>query len=385
MPGDASPKLVLYGSHASYYTAKTRSYLRKKGVAFIERLPSHPRFRDTVRPQAGSKRIPIIEDADGTIVQDTTAIVDHLEALHPDPPAFPPGPAQRLAAYLLDLFFSENSKVAWHYRWNFMETNAHFVRTEFGRSFSPQGSDEEVDRYGGLIADRMSSYGPVFGITPELFPVLETIYLEWLDTLEEHFRMSPYLFGGLPSIADFALMGPMFGHLGRDPHPLHIMQRRAPRVFRWVEHMNTPEIASPEFSEHPQAYLGNDETPPAVLAMLRRYCEDWTALYEAGATLFAEWASINRSLPPGSVISPTDMDQPTAGVAKISLRGQLIELSVPLHPLWMLQRILDWLEGLGPEDRARADALARDCGATRLLSLRPARRLTRVRNRLAVA
>ena len=31
---------VLYGSYASYYTAKTRSLLRKKGIPFVERLPS---------------------------------------------------------------------------------------------------------------------------------------------------------------------------------------------------------------------------------------------------------------------------------------------------------------------------------------------------------
>jgi glutathione S-transferase len=376
--------VVLYGSYASYYTAKTRSYLRKKGIAFIERPPSHPRFRSVIRPGAESRRIPIIEDADGRIVQDTTEIVDHLERLYPDPPAFPPGPAQRLAAYLLDLFFSENSKVAWHYRWNFMEDNAHFVRTEFGRSFTPRGSDEEVDRYGGIIADRMSGYGAAFGITPDLFPVLETLYVEWLDTLEQHFRELPYLFGGTPSIADFALMGPMFAHLGRDPHPLHLMQTRAPRVFRWIEHMNTPEIVTPEFWDQAPTYLDHDEIPPAVMTMLRRYCADWSGLYAASAGLFAQWVADHAQTPSGAIISDADHDQPFLGPVEMRLRGRPIRLNAPLHPLWMLQRILDWREGLSPEDRAKADHLADQCGAGDLLSLRPARRLTRVRNRLAV-
>ena len=43
----------LYGSHASYATAKTRAYLRKKGIPFVERLPAHPRFRSHVRPSSG--------------------------------------------------------------------------------------------------------------------------------------------------------------------------------------------------------------------------------------------------------------------------------------------------------------------------------------------
>ena len=40
---------TLYGSYASYYTAKSRSYLRKKGIPFVERLPSDPVFREKVR------------------------------------------------------------------------------------------------------------------------------------------------------------------------------------------------------------------------------------------------------------------------------------------------------------------------------------------------
>ena len=41
---------TLYGSYASYYTAKSRSHLRKKGIPFVERLPSENRFREHVRP-----------------------------------------------------------------------------------------------------------------------------------------------------------------------------------------------------------------------------------------------------------------------------------------------------------------------------------------------
>ena len=49
---------ILFGAYASYYTAKVRVYLRKKGIPFVERLPSDPVFRDTVRPASGTHRIP---------------------------------------------------------------------------------------------------------------------------------------------------------------------------------------------------------------------------------------------------------------------------------------------------------------------------------------
>ena len=69
---------VLYGSYASYYTAKSRSYLRKKGVPFVERLPSDPLFRSKVRPTSGSHRIPQLLTPKGEVFQDTVVIQDHL-------------------------------------------------------------------------------------------------------------------------------------------------------------------------------------------------------------------------------------------------------------------------------------------------------------------
>lgn len=49
---------TLYGSHVSYATAKSRSYLRKKGIPFVERVPGVPRFREAVRKTSQNHRIP---------------------------------------------------------------------------------------------------------------------------------------------------------------------------------------------------------------------------------------------------------------------------------------------------------------------------------------
>ena len=111
MPTD--PPYVLYGSHASYATAKSRSYLRKKGIPFIERLPSSPRFREYVRPKSENHRIPQLEASDGTVIQDSVAIYDYLEERFPEPPAYPPGPRQQLVTRLFEVLLdSELGRVA---------------------------------------------------------------------------------------------------------------------------------------------------------------------------------------------------------------------------------------------------------------------------------
>ena len=100
----------------------------------------------------------------------------------------------------------------------------------------------------------MESKRSGMGASEEALPVFESFYLDALEVLENHFVTTPYLFGGMPSVADFALMGPLFGHLARDPEPARIMKQLAPRVFRWTEAMNTPHIQSPEFADFEMAF-----------------------------------------------------------------------------------------------------------------------------------
>jgi len=56
---------TLYGAYASYYTAKVRSYLRKKAIPFVERLPSDPMFRSQCSTRLGQSPDSAIADADG--------------------------------------------------------------------------------------------------------------------------------------------------------------------------------------------------------------------------------------------------------------------------------------------------------------------------------
>ena len=62
-------------------------------------------------------------------------------------------------------------------------------------------------------------------------------------------------------------IAPLYGHLGRDPAPLNLMQTHAVRLFRWVERMNRPEPDVGEFKKlvalknEELDYLPNDEVP----------------------------------------------------------------------------------------------------------------------------
>ena len=376
---------VLYGSHASYATAKSRSYLRKKGIPFVERLPASSRFREYVRPESESHRIPQLEAPDGTVVQDTTAIFDYLEPRFPEPPGYPPGARQQLIARMLEILLElQLGRVAWHYRWNYMDGNYRFVGREFGRSFRPQGSDEELDHYGSVIAERMEGKRAGLGDSAALRPVLEAIYEEALDILEAHFTHYPYFFGGLPSIADHVLMGSLFGHLARDPVPSNIMKLRAPRVFRWTEHMNTPEIQSPEFADTATAYLPEDEVPETMLALLRFCLADSAAVLCQSADIYNEWVSARADSPAGTLVSSKGFDEPIVGSFESMLRGVPVPQGAGVYPLWVLQRGLEWFASLEDAPRAACRELFARSGGGELLEIHLARPLTRAGSRMAL-
>ena len=137
----------LYGSAMSFYTGKARSYLRKKGLRFEMRSTSHPGYARVVGV-VGHAYQPILETAEGEVVQDTTEIIDFVESRHSLPAMYPTTPVQRLVALLLELFGDEGLvKPAMHYRWSFPEANDAFLASEFGRGISsteipiPDGDD----------------------------------------------------------------------------------------------------------------------------------------------------------------------------------------------------------------------------------------------------
>ena len=374
---------TLYGSYASYYTAKVRAYLRKKGIPFVERLPSAPRFREFVRPSSGSHRIPQLEMPVGNVIQDSVAIVDHLEPLFPEFPAFPGTPRQRLAVHLMELLGSEGLvRLAWQYRW-FFEGNLHFVKMDFGRSFRPQGNDQELLHYGNVIAERMLSRGNLQN-GPEIRASLEAEYVALLEKLEAHFTHHPYLLGGHPSAADYALMGALHAHMGRDPEPLRVMQNHGPRVFRFMEHMLVPEIQSPEFFDTPVAYPDDDQLPDTFVALLRHLGQRYAAHFEDNARTWAALADERSNDETGEFLTEPG-DQPLMTAAGLrGAEGEARETACNLYHAWVSQRAQRFHAGLSEIEKTACDDFLDRTGLGGLTRITPSRWLERRENRLCL-
>lgn len=355
---DMPDAYILYGLPHSLYTGKIRAYLRKQGIRYVERAPSHPGYRDEVLPQIKRSIIPVLVCPDGTIVQDSVDILDHFEAQGVPVSARPPGPRQLIAAHVLEIYGSVGmTRHAMHYRWSYADRQAAFLQD----AFAGRGDSQTATAAMG----RMASYLPVLGVTAETIPAIEESYERLLDILQAHFAVHPYLFGGRPSLGDYGLLGPLFAHLARDPAPEAIMKARAPKVFRWVERMNAPDADTPEYRDYPDVYLPDDEIAPTLRALLVHAAEE--LFPELTDKLDFLRRHVRELAPaPGDPVAAKP-HQRMIGRVETTFRGAPFESGAAPYTMYLWQRITDDYAAMSDEAKASVRALLADCGLTAFL------------------
>ena len=371
--------LTLFGAPVGLYTGKVRSYLRKQGIPYVERLPSDPVFEREVMPAIKRFINPVIRMADGTLVQDTVDIIDYLERHgHAAFSVYPAGPLQRLVALALDMFGGDGQvRAAMHYRWSYRSYNEGFLRHEFGLSYRAAGQSEEainqqLDGFMGYL----NAYLPKLGITPDSVPAVEAAYADLLAAMDAHLRVQPYLLGGMPTVADFGFIANFFAHLGRDPFPADLMKRTAPSVFRWTERMMTADADTPEFP-HSQFRLSEaDEVPPTIGPVLRLMAQDYLPEVRMGVSFIDDWLAAGGQAAPGMPVGGKPKVR-TLGQGRFQLRGTEVQTLVWPYNLYLLQRITDAFDALPQPEQFRVSAYFSEHGLDGLLTLKAQRRVAR--------
>lgn len=382
-----TPGYTLWGTPHSLFTGKARSYLLKKDVPFTELLASDPRFLGEIVPKVGHMVIPVIETPEGDLIQDTTAIIDHVESRFAEPVLHPAGPVQRVVAQFLDAFGSNYlMPAAMHYRWSYRAEQEAFLRAEFARAVPPQVPYDQRLAMAGALMDRFNGFLPNLGVAAETIPAIEGAYEELLNVLEAHFRLHPYLLGGRPSLADFGMIAPLYAHLARDPVPAKLMRTRAPNVARWTERMNVAQIPDPEFPEA-EGFPEGDALPETLETILRTAFAQWEAGIAADAACFDAWLAGLSDPAPGTIVALNGQRSvhPHVGMVEYPWRNGTMRRASHIHSLWHLARAQDAARALsGAAAQRLADLFARTGGA-KVMATTTSRRMARENNVLVLA
>lgn len=370
--------ITLYGGAFSLWTGRARSYLIKSGIAYREEPHASRHFYDFVLPKAGGRRgIPTIEFPNGDVIRDGVAIVDHFEALNGEAHS-PKAPRQQIVSALLDAVGAEGFlRPCMHYRWNFDQDNIDFLLFQFQAIFIEEDSEQ-------LALERMANIrenvNPHWGVTPESHAFIESHHMGTLKKLNAHFSDHPYFLGSKPCRGDFAMMAPLYGHLGRDPAPLNLMQTHAVRLFRWVERMNRPEPDVGEFKRlvalknEELDYLPDDEVPQTLIDALKHFAIDFVPESQAACDVINEWLDENKDMAAGTEAARF------VGSCHFEVEGVSYDTWAQPFRFYVLKRMQDVYDGLVPADQAEIRTLLDACDMTPLLDMRLTREMGRANN-----
>ena len=348
----------LYGAEISYFTGKVRAYLRWKNLPFEEVLADARVFKEVILPRVGFPVVPVVMTPEDVCLQDSTEIIDALEARHGGPSVYPSTPRQRLAALLLETYGDEWLVIpAMHYRWHH---NRDWVIREFGKTNAPGASPEQQLEAGTRVAERFANAAVLLGAEPHMHAAVEASYEKLLADLSAHFERMPFLLGGRPSMGDFGLIGPLYAHQYRDPKSGEHMRRVAPQVARWVERMVEPVPLA-------GAFLDGDEVPHSLTPVLRRMFTEQLPVLADTSRRVREWMEAH----PGETL-------PRAlGSHAFTLEGQVGKRIVCPYSLWMLQRARDYYASLDAGSRASVDAWLKESGGQAFIEFEDPPRLAR--------
>jgi len=386
----------------SYFSGKTRAYLRYKersgalGPGFEDILATPELLQGLLIARSGTPAVPQLEAPDGTWLQDTSEIIDFCEARHPEANVLPDPasrPRQSLVSYLIELFADEWLVVPsfWE-RWYFSEDGRELSHRGFNEqqwgAVLAAGAPGEARRAAGA-AFFESAFGISHSRTNPQAVYAGLVHLgcdertehAWqasqhrvLTRLESHFARHDYVLGGRPSLADFALLGPLYAHLYRDAVSGFALRVHFPIVAEWVERTNgegalnarrygqklyslgkdgqlVGRVANTDSGE----WLPEDEVPETLLPVLEVFFQEmWPVLRSTtrvlGDFLASEAHTVGDELPGKTFFADPRFGEIQLGEGPLThefaigdVKGR--RMVCPYH-VWMLERLE---KAIGPD------------------------------------
>lgn len=302
---------TFYAAPMSLFSAKVRPALQYKKIEFTEVWPTREVQR-RIREKTGVRFIPVIETDTGEVLQDSPRMLERIEDLRPTPAIFPEDPAVRIVAEVLHDFCDEVLVAqALHWRWSFPEQRA-WIEADWEVVFGSIASK---------LADQMSGYLTMVGITERTRDAAEGWFHDLLDILQAHFAESRYLLGDVITVADYALFAPMFAHFARDPVPARIVRSRAPNVMAWLHEVSAGGPPAP--------WAG----PPAVRETLV------PLLHRIAAGFVPSVLAIGNFVADAIETMPAGEDAPRVlGLIEQDLFGVVEQRIASSYPVWRHQR-----------------------------------------------
>ncbi|HEY9218184.1 MAG TPA: glutathione S-transferase family protein [Phenylobacterium sp.] len=259
----------IFGSEMSPYSVKVRAYFRYKAIPHVwiaRRADSEAEYQRFARLPI----VPTVATPDDEGLQDSTPIIEAVEAKFPEPSIHPQDPDLAFVSALLEEFGDEwGNKLMFHHRW-WAEVDQQASALTLARLSLPHGSEEEVAGRTRMVLQRMTGRGHFVGSSAETAPLIGDYLFELLDLLEPHLAGRRYLLGARPTFADFGL-APQLYETSVDPTGGAALMARGPATLDWCHRMLEPRNDGPV-----EDWEALQPTLAPILAYVGRYFLPWS-------------------------------------------------------------------------------------------------------------
>jgi glutathione S-transferase len=228
----------IHGVEISPYSVKVRSYFRYKGIPH-RWIPRNQDADGEYQKFAKLPLVPLVVTPENEGIQDSTPIIERVEALHPEPSIHPSDPVARFISMLLEEFGDEwGNKWMFHYRWA-REVDQLSCAGRIARSMNPTADEAQFANGVKMVRERMVPRVSFVGSNPQTAQQIEDSFRETIALLEPHLATRAYLFGQRPAFADFALWGQLY-NAWTDPTPGSLIMATTPNLLAWIHRMLWP-------------------------------------------------------------------------------------------------------------------------------------------------
>ncbi|MXW54980.1 MAG: glutathione S-transferase family protein [Gammaproteobacteria bacterium] len=232
---------LIVGAEESPYSVKVRSYFRYKNIPHTWKTRAES--AELFAQHAKLPLIPLVVTPDSTGIQDSTPIIERMEATIPEPSIHPAEPVCRFVSILLEEFGDEwGNKWMFHLRWA-REIDQIGCARRIAAMVNPNADEDQIAKASQSIRERMVGRVWFVGSNETTAPLIEASFQDSLKLLDQHLESRRYLFGDRPSFADFGLWGQIY-NANRDHTPAQIISKTR-NIQAWLDRMLNPISLGP--------------------------------------------------------------------------------------------------------------------------------------------
>lgn len=228
----------IYGAEMSPYSVKVRSYFRYKGIPhrwIVRNADTEAEYQQYAKIQI----VPLVVTPDDTALQDSTPIIEQIEARVPAPSIHPPETVAAFVSALIEELGDEwGNKWMFHYRWA-RDVDQRCSAGRLARAMMPAADATHHAAMAEMVRARMVDRVWFVGSNEQNAPLIEASFAEAIGLLDAHLASRPYLFGARPVFGDFGLWAQIY-EAWTDPTPGAIIEGCGHHVLAWVQRMLWP-------------------------------------------------------------------------------------------------------------------------------------------------